>query len=87
LAYLGVPTILISVADNQLNGCQHAQDHNYSIYAGHWKSMKPEILAPLFARLLEDNNWRIFTSKNAQAHIDGSGADRVLCEIFRPQMI
>ncbi len=82
LAFLGVPTILISVAENQIDGCRHAEKQKYSRYAGHWNSLKNEKLVSILGEILQNQECRNILSENAKLVFDGRGVQRVVCEMF-----
>lgn len=83
LAFLGVPTVLIAVADNQIHGCQYAHEHQYGIYAGTSDSIEPDRLACTLTSILEDVELRNKMSNNGKRQIDGKGAERIVNAMLR----
>ena len=76
-AFMGLPTILITLADNQeLIG---AELHRQGLAAclGWWEQVDEEMIAGLLVRLLEDPGLRRDMSRQSRVLVDGLGTDRV----------
>lgn len=83
LARVGVPTIAIAVADNQLNNIKGLQKAGFIEYAGWWEDKKifENILNRL--KLLRDKDARGRVSQAGKMIVDGNGARRVVSEIIK----
>lgn len=83
LARMGVPTIAISIADNQKGNVYRSQKAGFIEFAGEWndKSLNENILKH-FSKLC-DKTQRQFKSECGQKFIDGQGATRVAKKIFQ----
>jgi len=83
LARIGLPTIAISVADNQMNNVRDWQRAGFIEYAGSWedKTVFTNIIQKL--ELLQDNVLRYEKSKRGKALVDGLGAIRVVSQCIK----
>ncbi|MCS7171277.1 MAG: UDP-2,4-diacetamido-2,4,6-trideoxy-beta-L-altropyranose hydrolase [Aquificaceae bacterium] len=83
LARVGVPSVLVSVADNQLLNCKGWEKAGFAFYAGWWEDKE------LWQRLLEsveklkDYELRLKMSKIGRKLIDGKGALRVVRKLLK----
>lgn len=82
LARIGVPTIAVTVAENQKNNIEAWLKTGYILYAG-W-SKDPKIIQEIEKNIqcLKSLQERQRISKGARALVDGLGAIRVIDEIF-----
>ncbi|WP_457601068.1 UDP-2,4-diacetamido-2,4,6-trideoxy-beta-L-altropyranose hydrolase [Hydrogenivirga sp.] len=78
LARTGTPSILISVATNQLNNCIELQNSHIVLYAGNWENRFILKKTINLLKKLEDKNVRESISLKGQALIDGKGPERVV---------
>ena len=83
LARVGLPTIAISVAENQLNNVIGWQKADFIEYAGWWKdnSILTNIIQKI--KLLQDNVLRYEKSKRGRALVDGLGAARIVSHCIK----
>jgi len=81
LARVGLPSILIAVADNQIPNCVGWRDAGFALYVGRWDEVDIGSL-PGFLKLLEDPNVRLKMSENGRRMVDGQGARRVVKEVM-----
>lgn len=79
---LGLPTIAISVADNQVPIAEGVETAGAQIYLGLGEHITPEILAAKIAYILKRPQKLIFMSKAAMQLVDLNGCDRV-CEVIK----
>jgi UDP-2,4-diacetamido-2,4,6-trideoxy-beta-L-altropyranose hydrolase len=81
LARVGVPSIIIAVAENQLRNCKGWEEVGFAEYAGWWEDKE------IFNKILEgienlkDKNIRILKSKLGRSFVDGQGARRLMDEL------
>lgn len=78
LAYFGIPTLIITIADNQLKVAQEMDNKNISIYLGEKNKIKSEQLLNNIKLLLNNYSLRINMSKNAKKLIDGKGKNKIV---------
>ena len=78
LARVGVPTITVAVADNQVNVMQGWQRTGAIEYSGRWD--EPNIINNIYlaTQRLMDRNLRQQRSRIARQIIDGKGSQRVV---------
>jgi spore coat polysaccharide biosynthesis predicted glycosyltransferase SpsG len=76
--YLGVPTVLVAVAENQIEGVRFAHRRGLAVAAGEWRTLNDAVLHQALAGLA--GNWRLRRqlSESGRAFIDGQGVKRVL---------
>jgi UDP-2,4-diacetamido-2,4,6-trideoxy-beta-L-altropyranose hydrolase len=77
LCFMGVPTILITLANNQTGVTTGLAESHAAIHLGHFHDVTEDLLARAVAELLEDSGKREELSSNARALVDGRGALRV----------
>jgi UDP-2,4-diacetamido-2,4,6-trideoxy-beta-L-altropyranose hydrolase len=82
LARIGLPTIAVAVAENQLYNAKGWQKAGFIRYAGWWKDR--EILENVKngLRLLKNKKLREKMSQTGQVFVDGRGSRRILGEII-----
>lgn len=78
LARVGVPTIAIAVAGNQMNNIKGWQRAGFIEYAGWWEDK--DVLDNIMQKiaLLGDYDLRMHNSQTVRATIDGRGAPRII---------
>jgi len=81
LAYLGVPTLIISQADNQKKIAEKMDEEGVSICLGYCDSVEGEEIKNAVIALITDEEKRERMSKRGQKLIDGQGVKRVVKEI------
>lgn len=75
---LGLPTIALAVAENQLPICTSAGRAGVLMDMGWARDVKKDVLSRAILRLIEDNDLREEMAVKAQALVDGLGTDRVV---------
>lgn len=83
LAFMGLPTISITLADNQCQVVKEFEKAGVALNLGWHKSLKSSEIAKEITQLLTNAKMRGKMSRNAQSIVDGKGASRVLAEIQR----
>lgn len=78
LCLLGLPSILVDVADNQIPIAIEMERRKCSLYAGHGKTVSSNELANMIESLLASPEARESMSRNAWQLVDGAGAQRVV---------
>jgi UDP-2,4-diacetamido-2,4,6-trideoxy-beta-L-altropyranose hydrolase len=78
LAYLGVPTCHIVIAENQIEIARHTEQRGFSINLGAPETLDADRVANSIGKLLGDVKRRESMSRSGQAIIDGQGARRVV---------
>jgi UDP-2,4-diacetamido-2,4,6-trideoxy-beta-L-altropyranose hydrolase len=82
LARIGVPTIVVAVADNQSANIRGWQEVGFAEYAGDGANRElPERISQKI-ELLKDNNARQYKSKLGRKIIDGAGSSRIVREVL-----
>lgn len=74
---LGVPSVVVSVAENQHSSCESLGSAGLIEYAGALESLDCERLRDVLERILEDADRRKALSARGLAMVDGLGAARV----------
>jgi spore coat polysaccharide biosynthesis predicted glycosyltransferase SpsG len=80
LARVGLPSILVAVADNQIPNCKGWQEVGLALYAGRWDEIDARRIFK-FLKLLEDPKVRLEMSERGRKMVDGQGARRVVSEV------
>jgi spore coat polysaccharide biosynthesis predicted glycosyltransferase SpsG len=79
---LGVPSVVVSVADNQLRNAEALAESHHIIYAGPVSAVSPRTLARLLDRLQEMPGTMAEMSIRGQLLVDGRGAERLAEALF-----
>jgi UDP-2,4-diacetamido-2,4,6-trideoxy-beta-L-altropyranose hydrolase len=77
LAYLGVPLVVFSLADNQVNAAAALTHAGVAVNAGWYRREMPGQLPVLVPGLIQAASARRAMAANGQRLIDGRGAERV----------
>lgn len=86
LAFLGIPTLLVSIAENQVGLARALAKNGLVHYLGHYDQISGPQVAQELVRLLNDQNLRGQMSSRAMEVIDERGAERVV-NAMRARMI
>jgi len=78
LMFMGVPALLITVADNQRYIAEQVESADVGKSLGWAKNISVEPLARAVASLLKNHDWRTKTVEKARRIVDGLGAQRVI---------
>ena len=78
MCFLGLPAILIDVADNQTPGARELHRQGVAIHAGSLQEVTPESIAALLEPLLISPAQRATMSERGRKLVDGLGAERVV---------
>jgi UDP-2,4-diacetamido-2,4,6-trideoxy-beta-L-altropyranose hydrolase len=78
LCLLGLPSILLDVADNQIPIALELDRLGCASYAGSGNRIRPDQLATLLQNLLASQNKRRSMSARSRQLVDGMGAERVV---------
>lgn len=80
---LGLPTIMIEIADNQTFLTKKLEDNKAIINLGRLENLTSQILNSELKKLIFSNDTLKALSKNAFSVCDGRGRDRILPELLR----
>ena len=80
---LGVPTILVSLADNQVNICKSLAEADLVKYIGRSNVVTFQGFIKHISEVLQDKDWRFQVALKGQALVDGLGTYRV-AELLMP---
>ncbi|MDI6785192.1 MAG: UDP-2,4-diacetamido-2,4,6-trideoxy-beta-L-altropyranose hydrolase [bacterium] len=83
LAYLGVPNIIIIVADNQKKIAAGLDSYGASINLGWFKDVVEKDIKKAIDSLMENRERRENMSRNGKKLVDGKGVERVVDEVMR----
>lgn len=72
----GVPSVLLTLADNQLPNAEAAARLGIAVHAGRREDLDADALAGLIARFTADSAWRNRVRRDGLAVVDGRGATR-----------
>jgi RimJ/RimL family protein N-acetyltransferase len=78
MCLLGLPAILIDLADNQRPVAENLGKRGVAIHAGNGREILPEKLAAKLEQLLLDHDLRAAMSQRGRELVDGRGAARVV---------
>lgn len=78
LSYLGLPALLVTLAENQRRGAMAMQALGLGRFAGRARSAAPVELARLLTQLCRDAAFRREAAARGQSMVDGAGARRVV---------
>ncbi len=82
LVRMGVPTIMIMVADNQINNVKSYEKSGCCKYAGWWKDASTYKNIVRLINNLKDKELRFNNSVTAKIIIDGKGSERIIKTIL-----
>ncbi|MCX7990169.1 MAG: UDP-2,4-diacetamido-2,4,6-trideoxy-beta-L-altropyranose hydrolase [Aquificaceae bacterium] len=83
LARVGVPSVLVAVADNQLLNCKGWEKAGFAFYAGWWEDKELWKKLSEGVEKLKDYELRLKMSKIGRKLIDGKGALRVAKKLIK----
>lgn len=78
LAFMGVPMILLAIADNQLGVARGIHAHAAGVYLGWYEDVSENLLASAISELNHDPVRRSEMGDKGRALVDGKGCSRVL---------
>jgi UDP-2,4-diacetamido-2,4,6-trideoxy-beta-L-altropyranose hydrolase len=78
LAFMGLPAVLVVLADNQKDIARHTAAQGLTVNLGWHSKLTPAQLSGQVGSLLADPKQRAAMSKRGQQAVDGYGADRVV---------
>jgi UDP-2,4-diacetamido-2,4,6-trideoxy-beta-L-altropyranose hydrolase len=78
MAYFGIPNIIISIADNQINSSKELHNKIVSIYLGDKNEIKSSDLVKKINELINDYDLRLKMSNNGKKFVDGNGKKRIV---------
>ena len=81
LAFMGVPSVMIALADNQAPTVRHLTRHRAAWSFGYAAHLDERVLAGRVASLLRDPSVRRQMSRCGGALVDGLGAERVVAAL------
>jgi UDP-2,4-diacetamido-2,4,6-trideoxy-beta-L-altropyranose hydrolase len=81
LACLGVPNVIVTLADNQERNGLELEKAGSSVHLGWCKDVPPEAITTALRKLIHDPEARRYMSQVGQRLVDGEGVDRVIEEI------
>lgn len=79
---LGLPSLIISIADNQIPACRDLANDNLIRYAGHGETVSAKSIHSLVKELIASPDELKSLSSKARALVDGRGAERVVDTIY-----
>lgn len=82
LAYMGLPAIVMSVADNQREIASGLEEAGLAKNLGWWESVTPSTIATAIGALLDDAGVRREMSRRGRALVDGRGAERIVAALL-----
>ncbi|MDW8433458.1 MAG: glycosyltransferase [Aquificaceae bacterium] len=83
LARVGVPSVLLAIADNQLLNCKGWEKAGFAFYAGWWEDKELWKKLSEGVEKLKDYELRLKMSKIGRKLIDGKGALRVAKKLIK----
>lgn len=82
LAFMGVPTLLVAVAANQVRIAEQLDDAGAAVNLRSIDDLTAALLKQEIGRLIDDYELRVSMSKSGQELVDGKGASRVVAEML-----
>ena len=83
LAFMGVPMVVLILADNQVHVAQGLAGAGAAVSAGWARDMAPARLAAAVSTLLKDPDRRRVMGERGRTLVDGRGAERVVAALRR----
>jgi len=83
-AACGLPMILITIAENQVNQAQAWHDLGIAVFLGRFSGLSADKLIHEFSRFL-DVAWRQHVCNHSRLRVDGRGAERVVSILLRSE--
>lgn len=84
---LGIPTLLVSVAENQSSGCQAVSEAGAGIFLGEAKSVTASLIANAVNIACASPTWMRSMARRAMELVDGLGAERVAKRFVRQSVV
>jgi len=81
LAFFGVPTVLVTVADNQLSNARAFDELGLALNLGDMARLSPEQLALTVRDLIANKDRRMRMTRGTRTIVDGLGAERVVARL------
>jgi len=81
MCFLGLPAMLIVLADNQRAAAEELNRRGAAINLGEGAEVRPSTLSPCLTRLISSEGARKAMSERGRELVDGHGAERVLREL------
>lgn len=78
LARVGVPTVMVGVAENQYRTAPALAEATGFVYLGAMEHLSADAIARCLERLCRDVHWRRAARETASRLVDGRGAERVV---------
>lgn len=78
LLYMGVPSLLLVLADNQNNICVNLGKDNYAVNLGWYNRIKDKNILMILKKLVNDYRRRMSLFRRGQTLIDGKGKERII---------
>jgi UDP-2,4-diacetamido-2,4,6-trideoxy-beta-L-altropyranose hydrolase len=78
MCFLGLPVLLIVLADNQRPAAEELNRRGAAINLGDGAEIRPSTLSPCLARLVSSQDTRKAMSQRGRELVDGHGAERVV---------
>ena len=78
MAFMGLPNIMITIAENQKASALVLNAKKAAVLAGWWKKFEDKRFRKLLTQLVYDQSCRKKISSNQKRLVDGKGADRVV---------
>ena len=82
LAYMGVPSLLVTMADNQRAVADGLQDRRAAVRLGWHADVSPQAVADAVCRLLLDRHAREDMILRGREIVDGAGGERVVAKLL-----
>jgi UDP-2,4-diacetamido-2,4,6-trideoxy-beta-L-altropyranose hydrolase len=86
LAYMGVPSLIIVIADNQRRNAEELDKRGIAQYLGRSGQITVESVAQGVMNLLSSFDARAEMSKRGRKVVDGSGAERIVKRLYEPRL-
>jgi UDP-2,4-diacetamido-2,4,6-trideoxy-beta-L-altropyranose hydrolase len=86
MAVLGIPVLIMQIADNQVRITRAWQQCGYGVDMGHLDRLHPEDLQHEIMSLMQDTARREAMSATGKAMVDGLGAQRVAQALLFQEM-
>jgi UDP-2,4-diacetamido-2,4,6-trideoxy-beta-L-altropyranose hydrolase len=80
---VGLPTVVVSVAENQRSGCQALHDRGAIIWLGAVSALRPGSIRDAMGTLAGDAAARLEMARRGQILVDGRGTERVMLHMMR----
>ncbi len=84
---MGLPSLVVTIADNQVEASKTLARQGYILYLGHYDKITGETLASALGIAFQSPEWLIFMGIASSHLVDGKGAERVSRNLLKEHVL